>query len=42
MRWLESEHGIRVMRFTNDDVLRGLDAVVETIREALDTNKETP
>ena len=40
-RWLESEHGIRVMRFTNDDVLRGLDAVVETIREALGANKET-
>ena len=34
-RWLESEHGIRVMRFTNDDVLRGLDAVVEAIHEAL-------
>ena len=34
-RWLESEHGIRVLRFTNEDVLRSLDAVMDAIRAAL-------
>jgi very-short-patch-repair endonuclease len=35
-RWLESEHGIRLIRFTNDNVLRSLDAVVEAIRDVLE------
>ena len=35
-RWLESEKGMRVMRFTNQDVLRDLDAVIEAIRVALE------
>ena len=35
-RWLESEKGMRVIRFTNQDVLRDLDAVIEAIREALE------
>ena len=34
-QWLEQERGIRVVRFTNEDVLRSLDAVVEVIRETL-------
>ena len=34
-RWLEEERGIRVIRFTNEDVLQSLDAVLETIRDAL-------
>ena len=34
-RWLESEHGIRVIRFTNEDALRNLGAVVEAIRDVL-------
>jgi len=30
-RWLEEEKGYRVIRFTNDDVLRNINAVVEMI-----------
>ena len=33
-RWLEEEKGYRVIRFTNDDVLRNINAVVEMIRDA--------
>lgn len=36
-RWLESEKGMRVLRFTNQDVLRDLDAVIEAIRAALES-----
>jgi len=34
-RWLEDEKGYRVIRFTNDDVLRNVNGVLEAIREAL-------
>jgi len=33
--WLETEKGIRVIRFTNQDILRDLDEVIESIRAAL-------
>jgi adenine-specific DNA-methyltransferase len=34
-RWLEQERGLRVVRFTNRDVLGRLDAVLESIRAYL-------
>jgi very-short-patch-repair endonuclease len=34
-RWLNEQKHYRVIRFTNDDVLHNLDAVVEQIRVAL-------
>jgi very-short-patch-repair endonuclease len=34
-RWLEQERGIRVVRFTNHDVLRSLGAVVKAIKAVL-------
>ena len=34
-QWLEEEKGYRVIRFTNDDVLRNINEVVEAIREAV-------
>ena len=34
-QWLETEQDIRVIRFTNQDILRDLDAVIEAIRAAL-------
>ena len=34
-RWLEEEKGYRVIRFTNDDVLRNINEVVEAIRDAV-------
>jgi very-short-patch-repair endonuclease len=34
--WLESEKGMRVIRFSNQDVQRDLDSVIEAIREALE------
>lgn len=34
-RWLESEKGMRMLRFSNQDVLRNLDTVIEIIRVAL-------
>lgn len=34
-RWLEEEKGYRVIRFTNDDVLKNIDAVIEAIRDAV-------
>jgi very-short-patch-repair endonuclease len=33
-RWLEEEKGYRVIRFTNNDVLRNTNGVLEAIREA--------
>ena len=33
--WLETEKGIRVIRFTNQDILRDLDQVIESIRAVL-------
>jgi very-short-patch-repair endonuclease len=33
--WLETEKGIRVVRFTNQDILRDLDEVIESIRTTL-------
>lgn len=35
IRWLEEEKGYRVIRFTNDDVLKNIDAVIEAIRDAV-------
>ncbi len=32
-RWLEEEKGYRVIRFTNDDIFKSIDEVVERIRE---------
>ena len=40
-RWLGEERGIRVIRFTNEDVLQNLDAVLDVIREAL-AQRNTP
>jgi very-short-patch-repair endonuclease len=34
-RWLARERGIRVIRFSNDDIKQNLGAVVEAIQEAL-------
>ena len=34
-QWLEKEKGYRVIRFTNDDVLKNIHEVVEKIRDAL-------
>jgi len=34
-QWLEKEKGYRVVRFTNDDVLKNVHEVVETIRDAV-------
>jgi very-short-patch-repair endonuclease len=34
-RWLEQNHGCRVLRFSNQDVMRHLEAVLETILRAL-------
>lgn len=34
-RWLESEKGMRVLRFSNQDVLCDLDGVIQTIRIVL-------
>jgi len=33
--WLKTEKDIRVIRFTNQDILRDLDEVIESIRAAL-------
>jgi very-short-patch-repair endonuclease len=33
--WLKTEKDIRVIRFTNQDILRDLDQVIESIRAAL-------
>jgi very-short-patch-repair endonuclease len=33
-KWLEKE-GFRVIRFSNDDVMRNLEGVVASVREAL-------
>ena len=33
--WLKTEKGIRVIRFTNQDILRDLDEVIESIRATL-------
>ncbi|MGB7875492.1 MAG: DUF559 domain-containing protein [Anaerolineales bacterium] len=34
-RWLEEEKGYRIIRFTNDDVLKNIHEVVEAIRVAV-------
>jgi 5-methyltetrahydrofolate--homocysteine methyltransferase/guanylate kinase/leucyl-tRNA synthetase len=34
-RWLEEQRQYRVIRFTNEDVFRRMDAVLEEIWEAL-------
>ena len=34
-RWLEEEKGYRIIRFTNDDVLKNIHEVVEAIRDAV-------
>jgi very-short-patch-repair endonuclease len=34
-QWLEDEKGYRVIRFTNDDVLKNIHEVVEAIRNAV-------
>jgi 5-methyltetrahydrofolate--homocysteine methyltransferase len=34
-RWLEDEKGYRVIRFTNDDVLKNIHEVLEVIRNAV-------
>jgi very-short-patch-repair endonuclease len=34
-RWLEEEKGYRVIRFTNDDVFKSINEVVERIREVV-------
>lgn len=34
-RWLEEEKGYRVIRFTNDDVLKNTHEIVEVIRDAV-------
>jgi very-short-patch-repair endonuclease len=34
-RWLEQQHGLRVVRFTNQDIQKRLDAVLESIRAYL-------
>ena len=33
--WLQTEHNIRTIRFTNDDVLHHLNIVLDSIRSAL-------
>jgi very-short-patch-repair endonuclease len=38
--WLETEKGIRLIRFTNQDVLRNLDEVIESVRVALRNPRE--
>ena len=34
-QWLSEQHGYRVLRFTNHDVLTNIEAVLEAIRAAL-------
>ena len=34
-QWLSEQHHYRVLRFTNDEVLTNIEAVIETIRMAL-------
>lgn len=34
-QWLNEQHHYRVLRFTNDEVLTNIEAVIETIRVAL-------
>ena len=40
-RWLEEEKGYRVIRFTNDDVLRNIHVVVEAIQDAVKSPHQT-
>ena len=41
-RWLEDEKGYRVIRFTNDDVLKNIHEVVEAIQEAVNSPHPSP
>jgi very-short-patch-repair endonuclease len=41
-RWLNEQKQYRVIRFTNDDVMHSLDAVVEAIREVLNAPIPSP
>jgi very-short-patch-repair endonuclease len=38
-RWLHEQKQYRVIRFTNDEVTRNLDAVAEAIRAALESER---